>query len=80
MQTQEREIQRAVAKIRREKFSNELSALRCDQRIHLVGGCNVMRLIEGFFIFGKTRSFVGLVEATDVLLRAAALRGTGETQ
>lgn len=80
MQTQERDIQRAVANIRREKFINQLSALRCDQRVHPIGGHSVIRMIEGFFIFGKTRVFVGLEDAADVLLRAGALQGSAEPE
>lgn len=78
MQTQEKNIQRAVANIRREAFRGQLKALKCDQRIHCIGGCSVMRLGGRFFIFGETRAFVDLTEATGVVLRVAALRGTAK--
>lgn len=79
MQTQERKLQRAVANIRSEAFREQLEALGCDERVHSVGACSVMRLPEGFFIFGQTRGFVNLAAATAVILRAAALRGTVKT-
>lgn len=78
MQTQERKIQRAVANIRREAFRGQLAALKCDEQIHSIGGCSVMRLGGGFFIFGETRAFVDLAAAADVVLRVAALRGTAK--
>lgn len=68
MQTQESQIQRAVARIRREAFSKQLQGLKSDGKVHPVGGCEILRVLTGFFIFGKAQTFVDLETATDIVL------------